>query len=105
MLIRKENLNKRFEARKASEKSDKILKLIVSKYRDFYNQLYESNDSLDWYTDMCDLFDRYIIKECNPLIRALANYRHDFFSSDRECAAIAKTLVYFGLWPENYHLK
>lgn len=91
-----------FEARKSSDKSDKVLKLILSKCNEFYNELYDARDDVEWYAEMRDLFDDYIIKECNPLIGALVNARHDFFSSDREGAAIAKTLVYFGLWPENY---
>lgn len=94
-----------FEARKSSDKSDKVLKLIISKFNELYDELYDARDDVEWYVEMRDLFDDYIIKECNPLIGALVNARHDTFSSDRDCAAIAKTLVYFGLWPENYPKK
>ena len=81
------------------------MKLILSKCNEFYNELYDARDDVEWYDEMLDLFDDYIIKECNPLIGALVNARHEAFSSDRECAAIAKTLVYFGLCPEGYPRK
>lgn len=111
--LEKESRNRRtgtrsrrsFEARSSSDKSDKVLKLILSKHNEFYAELYDARDDVEWYDEMLALFDDYIIKECNPLIGALIRARHDVFSSDRDCAAIAKTLVYFGLWPEDYPKK
>ena len=94
-----------FEARNSGDKSDKVLKLILSKFNEFYDELYDAEGYVEWRDEMLDLFDDYIIKECNPLIGALVNARHDVFSSDRECAAIAKTLVHFGLWPDGYPKK
>ena len=60
------------------------------------------SDEVEWYDDMLELYEDYIIKECNPLVGALVTERGDFFTSDRECAALAMALVYYGLWPSYY---
>ena len=67
-----------FEARNSGDKSDKVLKLILSKFNAFYDELYDAED-VEWRDEMLDLFDDYIIKECNPLIGALVNARHEVF--------------------------
>lgn len=80
---------------------DAVLKLILSKYNEYYDELYYEEKKLDSKENIkyLDLFDN-ICKQCSHLISALVRERDDIFSSDRECIAIAKAIIYFKLFPE-----
>lgn len=87
---------------KYPKKSNKLLQAVLDKCDEFYDEAYNARDKVEWFDDMLDLFDNYIVKECNPLVGALVTARGDVFSSDRDCAALAMALVYYGLWPSYY---
>ena len=89
---------RRFEAR-AQRKSNAVLNLILKKFNEFYDELYNSDNEreTEGYYEMLDLSDD-ILDRCRPLVSALVDARHDYFTSDRECVALAKTLLYYGLY-------
>lgn len=87
------------EARKASG-TDKVIKMILAKYNEIYDELYEADQKPDDYDEMLDFFDTKLVKNCKPLVLALAKARMDIFTSDRECVALAKTIKFFGLYAE-----
>ena len=80
---------------------DAVLKLILCKYNEYYDELYYEEEKLDSKENIkyLDLFDS-ICKQCSHLISSLVRERDDIFSSDRECIAIAKAIIYFKLFPE-----
>ena len=80
---------------------DAVLKLILSKYNEYYDELYYEEEKLDSKENLkyLDLFDS-ICRQCSHLISSLVRERDDIFSSDRECIAIAKAIIYFKLYPE-----
>lgn len=80
---------------------DAVLKLILSKYNEYYDELYYEEEKLDSKENIkyLDLFDS-ICKQCSHLISSLVRERDDIFSSDRECIAIVKAIIYFKLFPE-----
>ena len=95
MFIRR---TRRFEAR-AQRKSNAVLNLILKKFNEFYDELYNSDNEreTEGYYEMLELSDD-IFKNCKPLVSALAEAQHDYFTSDRDCVALAKTLLYYGLY-------
>ena len=78
-----------------------VLKLILSKYNEYYDELYYEEEKLDSKENIkyLDLFDN-ICKQCSHLISSLVRERDDIFISDRECIAIAKAIIYFKLFSE-----
>ena len=81
--------------------SNAVLKLILNKYNEYYDEMYYEEERLDSKENIkyLDLFDS-ICKQCSHLISSLVRDRDDIFSSDRECIAIAKAIIYFKLFPE-----
>lgn len=79
---------------------DAVLKLILDKYNEYYDELYYEEEKLDNKENIkyLDLFDN-ICRQCSHLISSLVRERKDIFSSDRECIAIAKAIIYFKLFP------
>lgn len=75
-----------------------VMSAIFKKYSEYYEELY-NNRELDSSGETYQYVRKFddLLKTCRPLISALAEYRHDPFTSDRECASLVKTLEYFGL--------
>lgn len=80
--------------------SNAVLKLILNKYNEYYDEMYYEEERLDSKENIkyLDLFDD-ICRQCSHLISSLVRERKDIFSSDRECIAIAKAIIYFKLFP------
>ena len=68
------------------------LEELASIYSETYTQLYESDTELSQIIEstFCKAHDKDIKSDPDyrEAVKALANYREDIFTSDRECAAV-----------------
>jgi hypothetical protein len=89
--------SRKLEARSSSD-GNTVLKSIFKKFNEFYDELY-NNRELDMSDETYSYVKKFdeLLKTCKPLILALVKARHEPFMSDRECAAIVKALMFYGL--------
>ena len=70
---------------------------MEKRYQKIYNYMYDSRpEGQGWYSDLVALGD-WLLKqeEAKPVIKQFVNARQDYFTSDREIAALALYLVIY----------
>lgn len=77
---------------------DNYISAICREYREQYSRIYDSRDNVPGYMEAMNAGDKFLSDKRNAaLIGAMCNFMKDFFSSDREAAALGFTIKIFGL--------
>ena len=72
--------------------TEKLVSGIIDTMNDLYDEAYEAYDKVEWYDRGMFTWDIMFTTE-SPLIREVAQARHDCMSSDRECAAFGEAVL------------
>lgn len=78
--------------------------LMLNRFEDTYELLYENNDKFENFKESVEYFDTHIKEQWFlNLLKHFENVREDLITSDRECASFVLTLDFFGLKKEDKH--